>query len=200
MVLEQLTEKEKDVIIEIANIGSGNASRALSQLCGCKIEPMKPELLFLSEKEMGKHIDGNQKRIVWGGVDINGNIEGQALFVFEEEHSSRLMRVITKKAEIMALEEMLESGFKEIFNIFTGNYLAAMANLLGIKIMHSLPKLTIGSPRLIIESIFKKRGVDEVIGVKTVIHLEGSDIYGFFMLALDEVNLRKFLSYIERKF
>jgi chemotaxis protein CheC len=195
----ELKKDEIDVLIEIANIGSGKASKGLSVLSGCIIEPMKPQIMVISEANIESTIDGTGDKVVYGEVDISGNICGKAVFVFSQEHATHLIKVITKKQELLLEETFFRSGIEEIFNIFTGNYLSAMGDILNLKIMHSPPRLLYEASNNIIDLIFEKHKIPEVICIKSVITFLEYNITGFFMLVLDEHNMKALLSEIRKR-
>ena len=52
--MEQLTGQYFDVLKELGNIGAGNATTALSQMIGCKVDMSVPQVQLLEFKDLGE--------------------------------------------------------------------------------------------------------------------------------------------------
>jgi len=191
--LKNLTNDEKDILIEIANIGAGNASKALGELSGHYIAPDQPELILLDKKIADSVFLMLGTKIVYGGVEISGSVTGKAVFLFPEKDATDLSNIVAG-----GNKHVSEATFKEIFNIFTGNYLSALANFLDIKILHSFPITIEAKPKEITKALFSKN--DELICIRTVINLEKLNLSGFFILMIDDKNLEKLLEFIHKKY
>ena len=52
--MEQLTQEYFDVLKELGNIGAGNATTALAQMIGCKVDMSVPKVRLLEFQEIGR--------------------------------------------------------------------------------------------------------------------------------------------------
>ncbi len=195
----KLSVKEKDIFEEIGNIGTGNASRALSSLTGCQIRPVKPQVLVLNKQDIKELLADSGKTIIYGDIDISGSIKGKAVMIFSAKDVKVLVSRITKRHEIELNEEETQT-MREIFNIFSGNYLGSLSEFLDMKIMHSLPKIYFGSSEEITERLRCKEDQFNILCIKTVVMIEESQVSGLFLIVLDEENAAKLLEFIKTKF
>ena len=62
--IDQLTVKYFDVLKELGNIGAGNATSALAQLLGMKIDMSVPEVRLLEFKDVGDAMVGDDQIMV----------------------------------------------------------------------------------------------------------------------------------------
>ena len=58
--MEELTSQYFDVLKELGNIGAGNATTALAQMIGCKVDMSVPQVRLLEFKEVGERADYGQ--------------------------------------------------------------------------------------------------------------------------------------------
>ena len=63
--IDQMEEQYFDVLKEIGNIGAGNATTALSQMLGSKVDMKVPQVKLLEFKDVGTTM-GGEDQIVAG--------------------------------------------------------------------------------------------------------------------------------------
>ena len=80
---EDLNDMQLDVLREIGNIGSGNATTALSSMIGKMVDIEVPRVQFLNFQDAIDAAGGAEKNIAGVLVRINGDIDGMILFLFE---------------------------------------------------------------------------------------------------------------------
>ena len=62
--MEQLTQEYFDVLKELGNIGAGNATTALAQMIGCKVDMSVPKVRLLEFQELGEIVGGEDQIMV----------------------------------------------------------------------------------------------------------------------------------------
>lgn len=134
-----------DVLREIGNIGAGNATTALAQLLNTKVDMLVPKVSLLDFQEVGSAMGGEEQIMAGIYLVVEGDISGSIMFLLEEKSARELV------AKLMGCEpgadeqfsEMEISALKEIGNIITGSYLSSLSTLTGLKIIASIPDISI---------------------------------------------------------
>ena len=62
--MEQITNQYFDVLQELGNIGAGNATTALAQMVGCKVDMSVPQVRLLEFHELGESVGGDDQIMV----------------------------------------------------------------------------------------------------------------------------------------
>ena len=83
---KQFSDRQMDVLKEIGNICSGNATVALSQILGKKISLETTEIKVLGINEFTDCIHEESQSIIGIIMDIIGTINGRSLLVFSATH------------------------------------------------------------------------------------------------------------------
>lgn len=142
---EDLNDMQLDVLKEIGNIGSGNATTALSAMIGKMVDIEVPRVQFLSFQEAIDAAGGAEKNIAGVLVRINGDIDGMILFLFEFGLIDYILGSLFGKqiTDIEALDDIDRSALKEIGNIMASSYVNAIAQLAGMNIFVDIPELAV---------------------------------------------------------
>ncbi len=181
MGILRLSKRERDILTEIANIGTGKATLALEKLSGCNVKHQIPKVSLRNGLKF--------KDVLACEVDLRGGINGKAVLSFPSEDVSRLVKLIAWNCRV----EPELAGFKEISNVFVGNFLSAISSFLEIKLSHTVPR-TLGQRE--VAKIIGKQG----IAFDAPVTINEQQIRGHFMLVLDEKNSDLLFKHIQKKF
>lgn len=128
-VKEQLTQEEKDVLGEIANISIGSASTVLSALLNQSVTISTPNVETISVR----HYDGVPIPFVILNVDFVEGLKNENVFVFTKDVALTmfdLMMMGTGEVDLeRELGELELSGIKEIMNQMMGHAATAMSEM-----------------------------------------------------------------------
>jgi chemotaxis protein CheC len=185
-----------DVLSEIGNIGSGNATTALAQLLNRKIDMSVPRVVLVDFANITKFI-GSEEELVYGILfGIEGDITGMMMYLMKPESAHHLTNAL------MGLDnhsdeftEMELSAMNEIGNIISGAYLNSIATLTNLKIISTVPSSTIDMAAAILDVPaieFGKIG-DKVLMIETQMG-EGESINAYFLLIPDLESYDKILA------
>ena len=131
------TELQLDALRELANIASGNAATALSQMLAREVEISVPLALALPPVDAVEAC-GDPERIVAGVVvPIQGDIEGIVLLLIPDVHSEGLCAMLGVEAHT----EVGDSALREIGNILATSYLNGLGAMTGLAMEPSPPQL-----------------------------------------------------------
>ena len=148
----KLSAIQLDALREVSNIGAGNAATALSQLLNKKIDMTVPAVNVIELEELFEVIP--EEQIVVGVlVRVLGDAPGNMLFLFEKKSASYIIELLTGKKE-KELSEMGASVLCEIGNIISSAYMNAIAKMINLSIMPSVPGLAYDMMSAIITATF----------------------------------------------
>lgn len=145
--LEDVNSMYFDVLKEIGNIGSGNATTAIANMIGLKIDMKVPQVKLLSFQQLGSAICPEDEIIVGTFLEVKGDISGSMMFLMRIPSArylvDKLMMNQSSEEGKSDFSEMELSALKEIGNIIAGSYLNALSTLTNMTIVPSVPYITI---------------------------------------------------------
>lgn len=142
----QDNEEYFDVLREIGNVGASNASAALAQLLGRRVEVHVPKVKLLDFSNVGKAIGGEEQIMAGIYLRVEGQINGSMLLMLKKQAAARVAGILLgdpdrdPKAELTEIEC---SALSEVGNIVTSTYLNAISTLTGLKTLPSVPSLCV---------------------------------------------------------
>lgn len=196
--LEQIDSFHYDVLKEIGNIGAGNATTALSQLIGGKIDMQVPKVDLLEFKNLADIVGGAENIVVGILLTLEGDIDGMMMFMLEQPSARHLVNRLMGK-EINNSEDFDEmdlSALNEIGNIITGAYLSSLSSLTNMLITSSIPYMSIDMAGAILSVPaieFGKIG-DKALVIDTEFGDDGLHVDGYFILIPSLNSYEKILS------
>ena len=143
--LEDVNSMYFDVLKEIGNIGAGNATTAIANMLGLKIDMKVPNVALLSFQELTTAICPEEEVVVAIFLEVTEDIDGSMMFIMQRASARYLVNILMMKQgeESLEFDEMEQSALKEIGNIIAGSYLNALSTLTNLKIAPSIPYLSI---------------------------------------------------------
>ncbi len=201
--MEQLTQEYFDVLKELGNIGAGNATTALAQMIGCKVDMSVPKVRLLEFQELGEIVGGEDQIMVGIYLQVEGDIEGSRMFILSKSAAAHLVNKLMcgmlgideTKAEEYTFGEMECSAIKEVGNIITGAYLNALSGLTNLKIYPSIPQLGIDMAGALLSVPAIEFGIlgDNILLIQTKFS-DDIDLDGYFILIPDMESYEKILT------
>lgn len=188
--LNNVSQQYFDVLKEIGNIGAGNATTALAQMLGQKVDMKVPQVKLLDFKEVGSIMGGEEQIMAGIYLLVEGDITGSIMFLLQEEAAhifvNQMMGGMGSGNLEGGFDEMELSALKEIGNIITGAYLNSLSMLTNLKIYPSVPDLSIDMAGAILSVPAIEFGEvgDKMLLIQTQFTDE-KEIDGFFILVPD---------------
>lgn len=148
--LDDINDMQYDVLKEIGNIGAGNATTALSKMLNIKMDMSVPNVALTPFKEISTFIGQEDQTVLGILLGIEGDISGMMMFIFDMPSAHHLVNKLMMKEEPNEenackndFNEFEMSALNEIGNIVSGSYLTALSTLTGMKIISTVPTMTI---------------------------------------------------------
>ncbi len=194
--LQQVNEMYMDVLKEIGNIGAGNATTAIADMLGLRIDMNVPEVQFLPVEKIGTSIGAEDDVIVGIMLGVETDINGSMMFLMDMPSAHHIVNRLMMRADdyMEDFDEMDLSAIKEVGNIIAGSYLSALSGLTNLTITPTVPFVAIDMAAAILSVPAIQFGMmgDNALLIKT----EFSDelgIDGYFILMPEEDSYEKIL-------
>lgn len=132
----QYSELQLDALRELANIGSGNAATALSNMLARPVEIAVPSA---SAVPLAEAVDavGDAEAIVTGvTIAVSGDLDALVLLVFTPDQAAALCRMLGVEPD----SEWGASALGEVGNILGCSYINALGSMAGMALEPSPPE------------------------------------------------------------
>jgi chemotaxis protein CheC len=165
------SDLQRSALLEIANIGSGNAATALSQLLGKPVEIGYADALLATLAEAADKIGAAAapSAVVDTPVADEG---GKVLLLFPDGAAEQLCELFGTRLD----DEMGRSALREVGNILASSYLNAVVEMTGLDLAPQPPTIEVdllGS--LVARSLEASRSDDPTVLMRSVMTVESSD-------------------------
>ncbi|MCK4995102.1 MAG: chemotaxis protein CheC [Candidatus Omnitrophica bacterium] len=149
-----LTDRQKDVLKEMANICAGNAATSLSQLLNRKIEMNVPQVDFMPVSSVPEAVGGAEALVVGVVFQVFGDAPGVILLLFPQPDARVLASILTGKYDSSKVfTEMDQSAVKEASSILSGAYLNTLTSFTQLGLIPSTPSIIIDMAGALIDGI-----------------------------------------------
>lgn len=145
--MHALTPLQQDALLEIFNIGVGQAAAALSDIVNEKVTMSVPSLSFLERAQVASLVGGDaQVRACGISQQFHGAFDTAAVLLFPEHKSLELVQLMLGETMPLAeLSTMEQEALSEIGNILLNSCIGALADMLGADLRGTMPKYHAGS-------------------------------------------------------
>lgn len=162
---EYLTQEEKDVLGEIANISIGSASTVLSTLLNQPVTISTPNVEAINVR----HYDGVPVPFVILNVDFVEGLKNENVFVFTKDVALTMVDLMMMgTGEVDSEKELSElelSGIKEIMNQMMGHAATAMSEMFQEKMDMTPPNVKFVTLKEEMEYLGESMEVDELVQI-----------------------------------
>ena len=145
MTLEDVNNQYLDVLRELGNIGAGNATSAIANMLGMKIDMNVPNIRLMEVSMLGRAVGEEDQTIVGIFLEVENDINGSMMFLLDIPSARYLVNklMMQEVGEDVPFGEMELSALKEIGNIIAGSYLSALSSLTNLVIVPSVPYIAV---------------------------------------------------------
>ncbi len=202
-----LNFEQIDSLMELGNIGSGNAITALSQLLERRIEMSLTKVSIIPFWKIMDLLEDPQTMVFGIYSDIKGHAN---LSIFQFFTKKSVINMINKLSdqnqnnpininEIEDLDEFSLSIISEIGNILIGHYTSALANLMSTKLIPEVPNIALDTLETITNCLAAKysQRIDHFVIIKTTLKIEELELTGTFCFIPDVDTLERIFKAIE---
>jgi chemotaxis protein CheC len=148
-VTPRYTDLQLDALRELANIASGNAATALSQMLGREVGLNVPRVLALPLPQAVEACGSADDDITSVVIPLGGDLEGVVLLLIAPQGAEALCGLLGVEAG----SEIGESALREIGNILGTSCLNALASITGLRLEPCPPHLATDMLGAIVSSL-----------------------------------------------
>ena len=197
LTLNEVNEKYFDVLKEIGNIGAGNATTAIANMLGLRIDMSVPEVAFLPVEELGSAIGSEDEIIVGILLGVEEDIDSSMMFLMDMAIAHHIVNKLMMRDDSYnePFDEMDLSAIKEVGNIIAGSYLSALSGLTNLTIVPSVPFVAVDMAAAILSVPAVQFGIfgDNALMINTDFS-DDLGIKGHFILMPEEDSYAKILT------
>ena len=190
--MSHYTELQLDALRELANIGSGNASTALSGMLGRSVDISVPNAQALPLAQAVDAAGPAEQEITGIVLGIVGEMNGSVLLLVPPADADRICRMLGVEPD----GEFALSALGEIGNIVGASYINALASMTGMDIEPTPPATTTDMLGALVASVLAGAAAtsDVALMLDSNLLVEGEDCSISFLLVPDQGGVEELLS------
>jgi chemotaxis protein CheC len=193
-----LSELQHDALVEMFNVGVGQAASAMSQIVHEEVTMSVPTIQFQTRADCARTLGSAEgRRICAITQHYEGAFNTDAILMFPEEKSLEIVRLMVGQTLSMEeLSEMEQEAMSEIGNIILNSCMSTLANIAGKELQGSLPIYHVGTS----DELLGKAGSNWdglVLTLKIDFNIEKHQIHGYVAFLLDLTALQDLRHYID---
>ena len=188
----QYTELQLDALRELANIGSGTASTALSGMLGRSVDISVPKAQALPIAEAVEATGPAEQEITGIVLGIVGEMTGTVLLLVPPADADAMCRMLGVEPD----DEFALSALGEIGNIVGTSYINALAGMTGMDIEPTPPATATDMLGALVASVLAGAAAtsDVALMLDSNLLVEGEDCSISFFLVPDQGGVEELLS------
>ncbi len=190
--MSRYTELQLDALRELANIGSGTASTALSGLLSRAVDISVPSASVLALADAVSHAGDPEAETTGIVLGIVGDMTGTVLLLVPPADADAMCRMLG----VEPTSEFAPSALGEIGNIVGTSYINALASMTGMELEPTPPTTATDMLGAIVESVLAAgaHGGDVALMLDSNLVVEGDDCAVSFLLVPDQGGVDELLS------
>ena len=155
-----LNSAQKDGLQELANIGAGHASTALSKMINREVKMGIPHVKVISLSEAGKYIQ-HEQIVVGIFLKISDEIPSYVMMLIPRESAfalADLLLGVNERNGDKVLSEMDTSALSEVANVMICSFFDSISALLGMSVVPGPPHLAYDIPDAVLDYVLIQIG------------------------------------------
>jgi chemotaxis protein CheC len=191
-VSPQYTDLQLDALRELANIGSGTASTALSGMLGRSVDISVPKAQALPFAEAVDAVGPAEQAMTGIVLGIVGELSGTVLLLVPPSDADALCRMLGVEPD----DGFALSALGEIGNIVGSSYINALASMTGMRIEPTPPATTTDMLGALVATVLAAHAHagDVALMLDSNLVVEGDDCSVSFLLVPDQGGVETLLS------
>ena len=188
----QYSDLQLDALRELANIGSGTASTALSSMLARAVDISVPKARVLPFAEAVEATGPPEAEVTGIVLGVTGELVATVLLLVPPADAGRLVSILG----VDPGDELAASALGEIGNVVGTSYLNALADMTGIEMEPTPPATATDMLGAIVESVLAGHAVggDVALLLDSALEVEGEDCSVSFLLVPDQGGVDLLLS------
>ncbi|MEA2323450.1 MAG: chemotaxis protein CheC [Solirubrobacteraceae bacterium] len=174
------TSNQLDALRELANIGSGTAGTALSQMLGRSVDISVPNALALPLAEAVEAVGSAEDDVTGVVIPLSGDLDAVVLLVFPTPDADTLCGMLGVEAGT----EVGQSALAEIGNILGASYIGSLGMMTGLELDLTPPQAVTDMLAAIVSTVLAHRAeaTDTALILDSELRVEGESCSLSFLL------------------
>lgn len=196
----ELTEVQRDALTELINIGFGRAAASLSRITGHRVLLEVPQVAIHPMGEVNAALGG----LVQGDIAtvhqvFSGPVAGDALLVLDASGAALIKQLLTDEMPLpLAMDASGQEVVTEVGNILLNACLGMFGNLLKVQVSFSVPRLTLETLGLVLDSLtIDREELRYALVVHAAFRLRDNSLSGYLVIMLGVSSLDRLLHAVE---
>jgi chemotaxis protein CheC len=196
----ELTETQKDALIELLNIGFGRAAASLSQLTNQRVILEVPQVSVHPITELHTALKTLiQDEVATVHQIFSGPVAGDALLVLDYSAAGALKELLTDEPALpLLIDASAREVLTEVGNILLNACLGTFGNLLQVQVSFSVPRLNLETLAEVLKSLLVGReGLRYALVVHAGFRLRDAELTGYLVIVLSVASLDRLIRAVE---
>ena len=178
--MTRYTDLQLDALRELANIGSGTASTALSSMLGRSVDISVPSAFVLPIADAVGSIGDPEAEVTGVVLGVVGEMQASVLLLFTPKDATLMCGLLGVEAGT----EVGESALGEIGNILGASYVGALGAMTGLALEPTPPQTVTDMLAAIVSTVLASRstGTDTALILDSELAVEGESCSLSFLL------------------
>jgi chemotaxis protein CheC len=196
----ELTQHQRDALIELLNIGFGRAGASLSELTGHRVLLEVPQVSVHPIAELNKAL----RTVVTDQVAtvhqiFSGPVAGDALLILDHEAAGVLKELLTNEPQLpLPIDASAREVLTEVGNILLNACLGTFGNILKVQVSFSVPSLNLDTLHEVMQSLLINReGLRYALVVHAGFTLRHTEVTGYLVIVLSVASLDRLIRAVE---
>ena len=196
----ELSELQTDALVEIFNIGAGQAAAGLSEIVGDEVKLSVPRIAFYAREDITAGVlalAGDRLGSV--RQTFTGRFRIDAALLFSEDNALEIVReMIGSQVSVDDLVDFEQEAMCELGNIILNACIASIADLLQVELDSTLPHYLVDTSSTIITELVADQGQPVVLVLHIDLTIERRETNGCLVFLLSSSSLTDLLAAIDR--
>jgi chemotaxis protein CheC len=195
-----LTDRQRDALKELLNIGFGRAAASLSQLTGHRVLLDVPAVSIHPITDLRDALAAVVKDDVASVHQIfSGPVAGDALLILDHAGAGVLKQLLTDEQPLpLQVDASGREVLTEVGNILLNACLGTFGNLLDVQVSFSIPHLSLDTLHGVLQSLIVNReGMRYGLLVHAGFRLRDAEVTGYLIIVLSVASLDRLLRAVE---
>jgi len=196
----QLTEIQRDALVELLNIGFGRAGASLSKLTGQRVLLEVPQVAMHPLQQLNTTLAQlMQDEVASVHQVFSGPVAGDALLMLDPRAASILKELLTDEPALpLALDTSSREVLTEVDNVLLNACIGTFGNLLKVQVSFSVPDIDIASVHAVVNRMTASGDAFRyALVVTSGFRLRDSEVTGYVVIVLTVQSLTRLLIALE---
>ena len=192
----QLSEAQRDALVELLNIGFGRAGASLSKLTGQRVLLEVPEVAMCPVDQLNSTLEAFVRDEVASVHQVfSGPVAGDALLILDPPAASALKQLLTGEPALpLELDASAREVLTEVGNILLNACIGTFGNMLKVPLSFSVPEIDMTTIHSVVDKLMSHRdSLRFALVVTAGFRLRDSEVTGYVVIVLTVQSLTRLL-------